>query len=254
MQVNILGFGNMGQAIAKALLANRFSAKIIVSDKSKVAASGVSFDADFRTLARADVVIIAVKPQDVPVLAGQVRGKIRDGAVVVSIAAGLKINKLKRLFRHGKIVRVMPNLGLSVGQGIAAWKSAGLLAAEKRLAQKFLNAVSENFEVGDEKLIDAVTAISGSGPAYFFYFAESLGKAARRLGLSQKQSLLLVSKTMAAAAELQGEGDYQALIAKVRSKKGTTDAALKVFQKRKFFTIVNQAVTAAHRRAEELSK
>jgi pyrroline-5-carboxylate reductase len=148
----------------------------------------------------------------------------------------------------------MPNLGILVGQGIMAWKDNGLTLADKKQGRKLLNAISENFEVGNENLIDAVTAVSGSGPAYFFFLADALTSAARNLGLTAAQSRKLVEKTMSAAAKLQQGRDYGELIKMVRSKKGTTDAALRVFAKRSMEKIIREAVTAAYARARKLSR
>lgn len=244
----------MGQAIGNALAKTK-GLKIFAYDKNRnkvKAAAGVSF-ARLDALEKSDVIIVAVKPQDVLALAGQLLGKIGPQTILISIAAGLPIKKLARLFRHKKIVRMMPNLGLAVGQGIAAWKSAGLSPRDKKAAKYVLNSITENFEVKNESLIDAVTAISGSGPAYFFFFAGALMSSAKSLGLDSAQSRRLVEKTLSAAAELQKGADYGELIKKVRSKKGTTDAALKVFQKRSADKIIAQAVKAAFVRAKELS-
>ncbi len=253
-KVFIIGFGNMGQAIGKALVkAKGFKVSVYDRNRDKVkAVAGVGY-AELANLKKSDFIIIAVKPQDVPSLAGQVRQLVDPKIIIISIAAGLPIKKLAGLFSHKKIVRMMPNLGLAVGQGIAAWKSAGLLLFDKKAVRRVLDGITENFEVKDEGLIDAVTAISGSGPAYFFYLANALVLSARALGLTSAQSRTLVEKTLSAAAELQKGADYQELIKKVRSKKGTTDAALKVFQKRSVDKIIAQAVKAAFLRAKELS-
>lgn len=243
----------MGQAIARALVSQKNPEKIIASDRKQSKVRGVIADADFKTLPAANVIIIAVKPQDIALLAHQARGKIGGNAILVSIAAGVPIKKLSGLFQHNKIVRVMPNLGLAVGQGIAAWKSSGLSATDKKKVKQVLNIITENFEVKNENLIDAVTAISGSGPAYFFFLAGALTSAGKKLGLTPAQSRLLVEKTLLASAVLQKGKGYAELIRMVRSKKGTTDAALKVFKKRFSEKIINQAVRAAYSRAKEMS-
>ena len=245
----------MGGAIAKAL--SKTANKIYVSDKNvaKLAAlkkSGRIFvERDFKNLNTADVVIVAVKPQDVKDLSFGV--KLPSSTILMSIAAGLPISKLAKWFNHRKIVRVMPNLGLTVGAGVAVWKSVGLSAAEKQKAARLLDSFTDNFEVSSENKIDAATAISGSGPAYFFYLANSLQQSAKSFGFSDKQARLLVEKTFAGAAMLQIHHDYPNLIARVRSKKGTTDAALKVFQKKKLDKIIALAAKAAYNRAKELS-
>ena len=116
-----------------------------------------------------DVIFVAVKPQDMPGLALSVKSYLNENTLLISIAAGLPLKKLMVFFGHKKIVRLMPNLGLCVGQGIATWKSSGFLnESEKKMLRKILLTFTESFEVNKESEIDAVTAISGSGPAYFF--------------------------------------------------------------------------------------
>ena len=116
---------------------------------------------------------------------------------------------------------MMPNLGLSVGAGIAAWKATGLSKTEAKKAKSFINKITENFEVKDEDTINKVTAISGSGPAYFFLLANHLVKASEKLGLTKNESRKLVEKTFLASALLSKDSDYSALVEKVASKGGT---------------------------------
>ena len=261
MKVILIGFGTMGQAIAKALNRNKKQFRLSVTDRifdyarSQSKLLGFVWDKDFLGLPTADMVIIAVKPQDIPSLAEEIKGLLKKDTILLSIAAGVDISRLQKLFRHEKVVRVMPNLGLAVGQGIAAWKAAGDLSSQdKKRAAALLNAISDNFEVARENLIDAVTAISGSGPAYFFYLAAFMIKAALGLRLGKDESKRLVQKTMLAAAFLQEKGDYEDLIKKVASKKGTTEAALKVFQSKRMGNIITSAVRAAAKRAKELGR
>lgn len=252
-KILIIGFGNMGQAIGRALIGGGFDVWASDRDAKKIkSVAKVKAWNRLDNLQKFDAVIVAVKPQDVLNLAGQVA--VPPDTILVSIAAGLKLAKLSRLFNTPKIIRMMPNLGLSVGQGIAAWKASGLSLADKRQAKRLLDATGENFEIKDEKMIDAVTAISGSGPAYFFEFAKFLAASAKNLGLTSEQARLLVRKTFSASAALSENGNYQELIDRVASKKGTTEAALKVFDKYHLNKIVSNAVQAAYKRAGELSK
>jgi pyrroline-5-carboxylate reductase len=168
--------------------------------------------------------------------------------------AGTSIKKLADISGHKKIIRMMPNLGLSVGEGIAAWKGVGLSSGELKKAQNFINKITENFEVKNEDTINKVTAISASGPAYFFLLADSLMNACRKLGLKKSESEKLVQKTLSASAILGKEANYTELIKRVKSKGGTTEAALKVFQKKNFNGIVSEAVNSAYKRAKELNK
>ncbi|MDP3965362.1 MAG: pyrroline-5-carboxylate reductase [bacterium] len=270
MKIFLIGFGHMGQAIAQSLRGLPVRARtqtgsksrhdIFVADRDAARVEkesshlSVTPDNSYAGLKDASAVIIAIKPQDLVALAEEIRGRISGNSILVSVAAGVTIAKIKELFGHEKIVRVMPNIGLSVGQGISAWKSSGLSAEETVKARKLLNDLSENFEVDDEGQIDAVTAISGSGPAYFFAFAEALEKAAGALGLDEKESRALVEKTFAAAASLQEGAGYGELIQKVASKGGTTEAALRVFEKNGLSRIVEDAARAAYKRAQELNE
>lgn len=251
-KIFIIGYGNMGQAIGTALVKGGY--KVFAYDKHLAKIRGGVKFAGLDDLKIYDAVIIAVKPQDVPNLSGAVRGKINPKSILISIAVGITLKNLARLFGHKKVLRLMPNLGVTVGQGIAAWKSAGLSSADKKSSGRLLSTFTENFEVSREDLINATTAISGSGVAYFFYLAQHMEKAARSLGLSPAQSRRLVEKTLLASSSLQQAGDYAELIERVRSKKGTTNAALKVFLKLSADKIITKAVTAAYNRARKLSR
>ena len=260
MKIFLIGFGHMGQAIAQALRASQTRYEIFVADRDAARVEkessrlSVTPDSAYANLKDADAVIIAVTPQDLAALAEELTGAISQNSILVSVAAGVTIAKIKELFGRDKIVRVMPNIGLSVGQGISAWKSSGLSPEEDAKARAFLNDLSENFEVDDETLIDAVTAISGSGPAYFFAFAESLEKSAKVLGLGDAQARALVEKTFSAAASLQKGASYGELVNKVASKGGTTEAALRVFEKNNLAHTVEEAARAAYARAQELNE
>lgn len=259
MKIFIFGFGTMGRAIAQALDKNFQGLQVFVYDRSKKAVGhyknlNVKADNSLKNLSSSDVVLVAIKPQDLSFLAQEINGKINKNSIILSIAAGMGMQKLAQLFNHRKIVRIMPNLGLSVGHGIAVWKTQGLSGRELKKIKGLLNQMTENFEVKKESLIDAATAISGSGPAYFFYLADALTKAALALKLNQVQARKLVSKTLYSAAFLQTEQSYEELINRVKSKKGTTEAALLVLQKNHTDQIIQSAVKAALKRAKELAR
>jgi pyrroline-5-carboxylate reductase len=255
MNIYIIGTGVMGGAIAKILAKTDGHVFIYNKTYAKAAAlrnnSKIIVDKNLEHLHEADFVLLAVKPYQLADLS--IKAKLKPSAVLVSIAAGVKISTLKTLFSHKKIIRLMPNLGLAVGQGVAAWKSSGLSAKDKISSQRLLKAICENFEVKDEFQIDAVTAISGGGPAYFFYFAQALQQAAVKLGFDKTRARQLVEKTFSAAAALQGKTDYQFLINRVASKKGTTERALHIFNKDRLSHTVLKAAFAAQKRAQEIS-
>ncbi|MEK7060217.1 MAG: pyrroline-5-carboxylate reductase dimerization domain-containing protein [Patescibacteria group bacterium] len=252
--VTIIGFGTMGKAIAKTLSLGRpgtgkakySSIKIFTIDVNKK---------DTRGIKKSNFIILSVKPQDAPEVLKELKQYgLNKKTILISIMAGFPIRKLLNLSGHKKIIRMMPNLGLSVGAGIAAWKKVGISKLETKKAKKFINKITENFEVKNEDTINKVTAISGSGPAYFFLLADYLKKASENLRLTKDESKKLVEKTFLASAMLAKNSDYSTLIKRIASKKGTTEAALKIFKNKNFDKIVSSAVFAAYKRAKELSK
>lgn len=247
-QVTVIGFGTMGKAIARAISKNDSKIIIFGIDKNKSNISNI-----IQKVPKSDFVILSVKPQDAEEAIGQIKNYLNKKTILISIMAGVSIKELIHLSNHKKIIRMMPNLGLLVGQGIAAWKGEGLSSPELKKAKNLMDKISYNFKVNNEDAINKVTAISGSGPAYFFLLADSLVKTSVSLGLKKKESMKLVEKTLLASSILGKDDDYSSLIKKVASKGGTTEAALGVFQKENFNGIVLKAVAAAYKRAQELS-
>jgi pyrroline-5-carboxylate reductase len=247
-KVTIIGFGTMGKAIAKAILKKDKKIIVFSIDKDKPNISVL-----IQKIKKSDFVILATKPQDSKEAIGEIKNYLNKKTILISIMAGTSIKKIESLSGHKKIVRMMPNLGLSVGCGIAVWKGVGISPLEKKKVKNFINKITENFEVKNEDIINKVTAISGSGPAYFFLLADCLMKACFNLGFNKNESIQLVEKTFSAAAVLSRGDDYSSLIKKVASKGGTTEAALNIFQKENFNEIISKAIFAAYKRAKELS-
>ncbi|MDD5720990.1 MAG: pyrroline-5-carboxylate reductase [Candidatus Pacebacteria bacterium] len=248
-QVTIIGFGTMGKAIAKAILKKDKKISVFGIDKDKPDKNNF-----IRKVEKSDFVILATKPQDAKEAILEIKNYLNKKIILISIMAGTSIKKIENLSGHKKIIRMMPNLGLSVGCGIAVWKGVGISTLEKKKVKNFINKITENFEVKNEDTINKVTAISGSGPAYFFLLADCLIKACASLGFNKNESRQLVEKTFSAAAILSREEDYSSLIKKVASKGGTTEAALDVFQKENFNGIVLKAIRSAYKRAQELNQ
>ncbi|OGT92781.1 MAG: hypothetical protein A2298_01495, partial [Gammaproteobacteria bacterium RIFOXYB2_FULL_38_6] len=200
--ITIVGFGIMGKAIAKTLSRDS-SIKIFTIDVDKKDTSGIK---------KSDFIILSVKPQNAREALEQLRDLgLNKKTILISIVAGYSIKKILHFSSHKKIIRMMPNLGLSVGAGIAVWKKVGLSESETKKAKNFIDKITENFEVKDEDIINKVTAISGSGPAYFFLLADYMQKASIGLGLSKKESRLLVEKTFSSASLLGKNMDYSLL-------------------------------------------
>ena len=254
----------MGEAILAALIEKKLaSAKdICVSDVSRERLEylkkryGVAVSVGNReAVAGKDVIVLAVKPQTLPEVLPDLKGSIKASQLVLSIMAGVKIGKIGEGLAHKRIVRSMPNTPARIGHGASGWTSTPeVTEQQKESARAVLGAMGKEIYFDDEKYIDMVTAVSGSGPAYVFLLAEVLTEAAVNIGLPRKEAEILVSQTMLGASSLltQSGQPPAELRRNVTSKGGTTEAALKVFENGGFSTLAAEAVKAAHRRAIEL--
>jgi len=204
-----------------------------------------------------DVIIIAVKPQDIDgVLRSEICCGVSEKKLLVSVAAGVTTKYIEGIVgKSVPVIRAMPNMAARIGEAISSL-SAGSSATREdmEVAREIFSTVGEVIEV-DEKMVDAVTAVSGSGPAYFFYMAECLMDAAKKCGIDSETARKMAMKTFTGSAKLLevSKEDPALLRKKVTSKRGTTEAALKIFEKRKFRQIVAEAVKAARTRSKELS-
>ena len=263
MKIAFLGGGNMASALIGGLLARGFAAADLSAIEPLAAARGklsaackihVSEAPDQVTLA-ADTLVLAVKPQDMQAalapLAALVAGKL-----VISIAAGVRLGTLSRwLGGHEKLVRCMPNTPALIGAGITGlYAPAGVGAEERARAEEVLGAVGECVWVGDERLIDPVTAVSASGPAYVFWFIEQLALSAESLGIEPGAARKLALHTVLGSAKLAaGSADPPGVLReRVTSKGGTTEAALRVFAEEKLAERFRRALEATSRRGAEL--
>jgi pyrroline-5-carboxylate reductase len=206
-------------------------------------------------LADEDVVLLAVKPQQLRTVALQLRDVLR-GQLVITIAAGIRTRDLSRwLGGHARIIRAMPNTPALVGAGITALFAPPAASGEdRRQADAILSAVGSALWVEREDLMDAVTAVSGSGPAYVFYFMEAVMLAAAELGLDPAQARALTLETFYGAASLarQSEETPATLRERVTSKRGTTERALEHMQRDQIRARVSEAVKQAAQRSREL--
>ena len=262
MNIAFLGGGNMAAALIGGLLRKgqeRGSISVIevsAEARKRLAAElAVSASAapDARTDA-ADVLVLATKPQDLASALAGFSGV--DGKLVISIAAGVRLAALSRwLGGHRKIVRCMPNTPALIGAGISALHAMPEVSTKEReTAQNILGAVGEVVWVDDERLLDPVTAVSGSGPAYVFWFIEQLAASGEKLGLPRAVSQKLALQTVLGAAKLAAQSDRSPaqLRTQVTSKGGTTEAALRVFEREKLAEGIAKALEAASRRGGEL--
>lgn len=263
MKIGIIGGGNMGEALIKGLHSS-YALYITEADGKRAAflkkKYRLSIEDIDETIHQASVLILAVKPQDMPIVLSYVKVTKefwKKDQLIISIAAGLTTSYFEKyLSSKPRVIRTMPNMPALIGQGITAI-CAGKYAtsADVKTAQKLLQTIGQCVVV-KESMIDAVTAVSGSGPAYVFLFVEQWIASARKLGFDETQAKQLVYQTLLGSAHLleQSQWDAGTLRAKVTSKGGTTQAAMDVFSSRKFDQLMKEALLAAKNRAKELAK
>jgi pyrroline-5-carboxylate reductase len=260
-----VGGGNMASALIGGLIANGFprgslaAADIVAEARERLGREfGIKVCADLAdVVTAADTIVLAVKPQHMQPAAAALR-PLLSAQLIISIAAGIRSGDLSRwLGSYGRVVRVMPNTPALVRAGISAlFARQEVTAAERERAQAILNAVGETFWVDSDEMIDAVTAVSGSGPAYVFYFIESLSEAALEMGLPADVAQRMVLATFAGSIKLalsSGE-DVAVLRQRVTSKGGTTEKALACMQAAEVLNHIRTAAHAARTRAAELGE
>lgn len=204
----------------------------------------------------AELVILGMKPQDSSTLP-QVLGKSAQNSLVLSMIAGISLERLQHLTGATRVVRCMPNTPAKIGHGMTAWTATtAVTAAERALVEKILRSFGAVLAVASDEWIDKTTAVSGSGPAYVFAYAEACLAAAQDLGFSEAEATLLVQQTFAGAIELWQKSQLSPgqLRQQVTSKGGTTAAALAIFEEKNLQHVVNAAVAAAYQRAQVLSR
>ena len=267
MLTQTIGFIGAGQ-MARALGQGFQVAELIPGERivawDPVAEAGQAFTQVVRGAAlaasnaevvrRADVIFLAVKPQSMPAVMNELAGKIGSEKLVVSIAAGITISRLCEGLKTGRVVRVMPNTPALVGHGASAYAlGPGATAADGQLVGKLVGAVGRAFAV-DEKLLDAVTGLSGSGPAFVYVMIEALADGGVRMGLPREIAAALAAQTVRGSAEMVlSTGEHPAVLKdKVASPGGTTIAGLQALEEHGFRAALIAAVAAATRRSQEL--
>lgn len=265
-KLGFIGAGNMAEAICRAVIdSGLYSPDMICFyDPSEQRVKlfenelGVNYCKDNeQVVGESFIVILAVKPQQYAQVLDQIRDRLRNDNLIISIAAGISTLYIERgLIRHVPVIRAMPNTPLLVGYGITAL-CKGRYASEEhvRLAEQIFSSAGEVIRV-DEELMDAITAMSGSGPAYFFYLLEAMIQAGVELGLSKDLSYKLSLHTglgamkLAIATKLSPEE----LRFKVTSPGGTTEAAIEVLESEDFKSSFISAVRAAYKRSKQLAR
>ena len=263
--IGFIGAGNMAYALIKGLLNNGFNAnQINISDpneellrnrESELKVSTYSDNASL--LSNSDVIFFAVKPQVLSNVCLELKGIVKSKHLFVSIVAGIRSSDINRwLGGNFSLIRTMPNTPALFQAGVTGLFANELVDNEqKSLVSSILSSVGECFWVNEEKLIDAITAISGSGPAYFFLLMESMKQAGIALGLDEEIANSLSIQTAYGASLMANKTgkDSRTLRAEVTSPNGTTQSAIESFQDQNFEGIVANATRAAYDRARELS-
>jgi pyrroline-5-carboxylate reductase len=262
----LVGTGKMGGAMLEGWLREGVPADMIIAIdpsppeevRSLIARHGIRHNPELVSITNAEVIVIAVKPQILENVLAPLAALNASSPLIVSVVAGKKIAVFERFFGSGAaIIRTIPNTPASIGRGITAMiGNARVSGGQRQLAMKLLAAVGEVVEVRHEDEIDAVTALSGSGPAYVFYLTECLAAAGERAGLDPSLAMKLARATVSGAGELLRASGLPAatLRQNVTSPNGTTFAALQVLMSDKgLLPLMTNAVAAATRRSRELA-
>lgn len=263
--IGFIGAGNMARSLAGGLLNNGWDrGRILLSDplaeqrEGAHAALGVRvFAANQEVAGHADILVLAVKPQAMGAVARELAGAVQQRRpLVISLAAGVRLADLERWLGAGvPIVRVMPNTPALIGSGASGlFANTHVSKTQREQAESILRAVGVTAWLAQESLMDVVTALSGSGPAYFFLVMEALEQAAVDAGLTREQARLLTLETAFGAAKmaLEGAEEPAVLRQRVTSPGGTTEAAVRTLEEGRLRELFDRAVRAAIQRAGQL--
>lgn len=227
------------------------------SEQLRAEKEGVVVDTIGEGLGGYDLVILSVKPQDFSSVASELKLYLKPEQIVLSIMAGIPMSRIESELNHKAIVRAMPNTPAMLGQGITGYFAADGISFQKlQRVDNLINATGRSVYVESEDMIDAITALSGSGPAYFYYVVKHMVEAGKKMGFDEGLSRLLVKQTMLGSYHLinNAEKSLDELITAVASKGGTTEAALKTFEEADLGNSLISGILNAEKRAKELSK
>jgi len=266
MKITIVGGGNMGLTYAKAFINSSVVTKEELTiferaDSPKLNSLRTLGVATISTkpkcLRDADLIILAVKPQDIDVLFEQVKSIVQPDQIVISIMAGVTIETIRNGLSVSKIVRAMPNLPAQIRHGITGFTCTDeVTRVELGVIQNLLSQTGKTLQVSDEHVIDVITAVSGSGPAYVFYFMDSMINAAMSMGFTEAEAELLVLETFIGSVNLfqQQSLNCKEWIQRVSSRGGTTEAAILKFKDHSVNNHIHAGMEAALQRAQQLGK
>jgi len=263
-KIAIIGCGSMGVNYAAAFLKNSIVSQkdILMIEKNagikeRLRSFGYVHDKIDEKIREFEIIILSVKPQDAKPVLHELRNYINPQHVIISIMAGVTITTLQETLSHSQIIRAMPNTPASLGMGITGFCASANASVQSILkADNLLNTTGKTVFFEDEEKLNAVTALSGSGPAYFYYIASAMIEAGKKMGIEESVSALLVKQTMNGAFHLlnQAEGSIEDLIKTVASRGGTTEAALESFKNSQLKESIVNGILEAEKRAKELSK
>ena len=264
MRLAFIGGGNMGEVMLSAVLNKGLATPqdISISDISESRCQYIRHEygvyvtgSNLEVLSRGDMVVLAIKPQNLVEVMAELSGRLKPHQLVLSIIAGARINTLCLGLNHDLIVRVMPNTPAQIGEGISVWTATtGVTKQQREWVSAILGAMGKEIYVAEEKYIDMATAVSGSGPAYVFLFVESLVEAAVHIGLPRDIAQEMVLQTLLGSGHLVQQSDKEPseLRRMVTSPGGTTAEALLQLEKGGFSNLILQAIIAAHNKARNL--
>lgn len=266
MQILIIGGGNMGCTYAQSFVRSHITSKknmMILAKSPERAAElskkdlGEAFGNAADCIPQADLIILAVKPQDSATLFEKIKPLVTNNQVFLSIMAGVRTQTICDALGVTKVIRAMPNLPAQIGAGMTAFTATDeVTRLELVMIQNLLNTTGKTVYVENEDMVDATTAISGSGPAYVYFFMDAMMQAAQQMGFNQSEAELLVNQTFMGALDLYSKSDLSCRewISKVASKGGTTEAALTSFEQSALHQDIIDGANAALQRAIALGK
>jgi len=261
MKINFIGGGNMTQAIINGLINNDFKKndihvmEIDPSQRSRIKSEMGIATSNTIDITEDSIIILAVKPNQIQSVCKSIKPYINNH-LIISIAAGVRISKIYEwLDGHSNIIRGMPNIGAKIQEGITALHSGDKVSIKnKKITSNILTAVGKVIWVDNEEKLDAVTALSGSGPAYVFIFISALIEAGQKIGLTKDESQSLAYTTLYGSILLSKNNlvDLDSLIKNVTSKGGTTEQGIKILNENNFKEIIHLATEASFNRAKEI--
>jgi pyrroline-5-carboxylate reductase len=266
MKILVIGGGNMGKTFAQSFLNAKIITKeqlfILEKDRLKVDIFnqyeiGIArYDFD-NYISEMDIIILAVKPQDIDTIYSQLKPFLQAEQIIISIMAGIKMKAIQQHLGVSRIIRAMPNLPCQIGKGFTAYVSSESVPDKDLAFIKLLfDTTGFSIMVSKEEKLDAITALSGSGPAYVLYFLDAMIQAGQTLGFDYEEALIIATQTFSGSVDMLTQNNItcKQWIDRVASKGGTTEAALKVFNENDINTNIQKGIFSACERATELSK